>query len=334
MANPDSNGTAPSQGTAGSAVSADFDEARSRLAALIRSYRKGEEELHFEPLERVDTELFSGLANLAQEGVRLVRKHHGHFARHPLYDDGMFWYNLFVASSAAAGRILTDGRLPSIPREHPEALIDSLVSISRYSTVHEGDIWKRNHEALGSMTCAFYDERLIRRLRSAVRSSKTKPMRALLSDSLKSAEEWARKHLPAPAKAAKVGKWAKIMAKWMIRFCSRGKPWKVVAFEGSAGGESRGIVDLIAIRRDHQFAHYPPGEPLKIGDLFEMILIQVKGGGAAAPSPTDVIRLNLVKERYGAKEVVLIEWRRGKVLSLSTLEGGTWRTRDAKEVFA
>jgi len=89
----------------------------------------------------------------------------------------------------------------------------------------------------------------------------------------------------------------------------------MVTFTGPSGGESRGIVDLLAIRKDHTTEK----AGLKRGDLFEMILIQVKGGGAVWPSKTDIERLQKVARYYRARDVVLAEWRPGKQPTLYRL---------------
>jgi hypothetical protein len=66
------------------------------------------------------------------------------------------------------------------------------------------------------------------------------------------------------------------MAKVRIRRAPARTRWQLVTFCGTAGGESVGVVDLMAIRKDH-------GKPLpgtKRGDNFQIVLIQVKGGSA------------------------------------------------------
>ena len=57
-----------------------------------------------------------------------------------------------------------------------------------------------------------------------------------------------------------------------------GVKWNLVEFGGKTGSESRGIVDLVAIRKDYK----PHQRGLKQGDLFDIILIQVKGGGRSS----------------------------------------------------
>jgi hypothetical protein len=105
------------------------------------------------------------------------------------------------------------------------------------------------------------------------------------------------------------------MTRWAIRFSSSGKRmgtnaakrWQFVGFAGPNGAESRGIVDLLAIRRDHLTTDHR----FRIGDLFEIVLVQIKGGGAPWPTFDDVNRLRAVQRYYRAKAVVLASWQRG-----------------------
>ena len=113
-------------------------------------------------------------------------------------------------------------------------------------------------------------------------------------------------------------KWAPIMAKVGIRRAVAQKAfpkWHFVGFAGAAGNESRGIVDMIAIRKDH-------GEPrtgLKRGDVLQIVLIQVKGGTAAWPTAEDARRLRTVKKYHHAREVLLATWKKGKAAQFFTL---------------
>jgi hypothetical protein len=104
------------------------------------------------------------------------------------------------------------------------------------------------------------------------------------------------------------------MTKWRIGFQTNGKRvgspkvkpirrWQLVSFPGPAGRESAGIVDLMAIRKNHAKS----SSKFKRGDLFEIILIQIKGGGARPPKMDDIQRLRLVGNRYNARDVVLAE---------------------------
>ena len=131
-------------------------------------------------------------------------------------------------------------------------------------------------------------------------------------------------------KAKRTGQWAKIMTKWLISFSTKGrKKWHFVSFEGSKGGESTGIVDFIAIRRNHK----PKSLPFKKGDLFEIILIQVKGGSASVPTPKEINRLNKVGKYYHAKYIILSEWQKGKSPKLYKLKSKLWEETTLKEAF-
>ena len=120
------------------------------------------------------------------------------------------------------------------------------------------------------------------------------------------------------------------MTKWLITFGGGARTkWKFVEFGGPTGSESRGIVDILAIRKDHGRER----EGLKRGDPFEIILIQTKGGSAPRPKKEDVDRLSRLARLYHARAVVLAEWKKGTHLQLYRLDGAEWRLATAKELF-
>jgi hypothetical protein len=90
-------------------------------------------------------------------------------------------------------------------------------------------------------------------------------------------------------------------------------------------------VDLIAIRKNSK---QPPGEVLKRGDLFDMVLIQVKGGSARGPTEADCRRLQEVKRIYRAKSVVQFQWRNGKSSRFFVLGRNLkWKLTTGRTVF-
>ena len=125
-----------------------------------------------------------------------------------------------------------------------------------------------------------------------------------------------RKWRNAAKKAAHTARWATTMTKWLVTKTSVGTKWQLVEFTGPGGKESRGIVDVLAIRKDHS----TPNDGLKRGDLFEIILIQVKGGSAPWPTLDDIDRLRAVATHHRAKTVVLAEWKKGKQPTFYTLK--------------
>lgn len=129
------------------------------------------------------------------------------------------------------------------------------------------------------------------------------------------------KRQEAVKKAQTTASWAKTMTKVVIAQNNGSPPfWHVVNFLGPGKAESRGIVDLIAIRKNQT----DPGLPLKRGDFFEIVLIQVKGGSAKLPSTEDRERLRLVGEEYKAKEILLSEWKKGSMPVLFRLADDKW----------
>src|SRR5262245_110141 len=109
--------------------------------------------------------------------------------------------------------------------------------------------------------------------------------------------------------AARTQRWAVTMTKVRIRQVMSLVPyprWHFVSFTGPGGRESRGVVDLIAIRKDHKSY-----EGLRRGDRFQIILIQVKGGYAANPTPDDADRLRAVARYHRAQCVLLASWKKG-----------------------
>jgi len=93
--------------------------------------------------------------------------------------------------------------------------------------------------------------------------------------------------------------------------------------------EARGIVDLLAIRKDHR----RDGAGLKRGDLLEMILIQTKGGTSLRPTDTDIARLAKVAKHHKAKAIVLAEWKLGQRLDLFELKRHKWQSVAASDIF-
>ena len=111
----------------------------------------------------------------------------------------------------------------------------------------------------------------------------------------------------AQQKAALTARWAVTMVKVRIRRVASRTRWQLVTFYGKAGGESVGVVDLLAIRKDHS----QPVVGIRRGDALQIILIQVKGGDAAKPTLEDAARLRRVAKRHDACHVLLATWKRG-----------------------
>jgi hypothetical protein len=112
----------------------------------------------------------------------------------------------------------------------------------------------------------------------------------------------------AQQKAARTARWAMTMTKVAIRRVSAKTRWQLIEFRGKAGGESVGIVDMLAVRKDHG----KPDGVLGRGDALQMILIQVKGGAAAKPTAEDWTRLQAAAKRHRATQILLATWMKGR----------------------
>jgi hypothetical protein len=128
--------------------------------------------------------------------------------------------------------------------------------------------------------------------------------------------------------AGHTDKWTEILFRALTyRVAMR---WRFASFRGSNGGEWRGVVDVLAVRKN---TSAPTDARLKPGDLFEMILVQMKGGDAALPTAADIARIRIVQKHYGAREVVLYEWKRKTHSRFSRLIDGKWVRASAEEIF-
>jgi hypothetical protein len=139
-----------------------------------------------------------------------------------------------------------------------------------------------------------------------------------------------QKDLTPGEKSQYTAKWARTMTKWLITYTRRkGVRWNIVEFGGVTGSESRGIVDLLAIRKDHRTN--VPG--LKRGDLFDMVLIQTKGGAARRPTKEDKARLLNAAKHHQARAVVLAEWQKGGKPNFYRLEDNDWIPVTPADIF-
>lgn len=139
-----------------------------------------------------------------------------------------------------------------------------------------------------------------------------------------------RDYRTAVQRASRTCRWAKTMTAWLVSWSqTKGAKWHIVDFVGPSGCESRGIVDLLAVRKNHAVC----GGALKRGDLLDIILIQVKGGSAPFPTLEDINRLKKVARHHRARAIVLSEWRARTRLQLHVLKRSRWLPIKPEEVF-
>lgn len=143
-------------------IMADFQEIHARLRQIEKAHNPQGENLHFFPVAQADASLYVDLLQLARKGLAKIRQHRDYFLKHALYDDGMFWYDLFLLISAGGVRVKAGKSRSSITPEVINGLTEVLVEISVYTVLGiGGDIIKRNYEALGNTLWAFYSDDLV-----------------------------------------------------------------------------------------------------------------------------------------------------------------------------
>ena len=108
-----------------------------------------------------------------------------------------------------------------------------------------------------------------------------------------------------------------------------------VEFEGREGGESNGIVDLLAVKRnrDHKKTK---NMDCNVNDLLDIIHIQVKGGSAGEPTKADKKRMLIVSKYYNCRETLLSRWNPAKfsqVIFKRLKNNLEWEKVDAKTIF-
>jgi len=139
---------------------------------------------------------------------------------------------------------------------------------------------------------------------------KTKTRKKIGHGKTKGQTDW----VAAEEKAFATGMLATVLTKEKIK--KIGRRWQLNEFTGPEGRESAGIVDLLAIRKDHR-----KNTEFNPGDLFEIIIIQVKGGDPPQrPDREDIVRMRIVSDEYYAKHIVLAEWQPGKKLRFYQLK--------------
>ena len=131
-------------------------------------------------------------------------------------------------------------------------------------------------------------------------------------------------------KVHNTGKMANTLAKALAKRYS--KRWRFVDFRGPKGQESAGVVDIVAIRKCGKLPTVPG---LKRLDLFDIILMQVKGGSAANPTAEDIKRLKIVGKQYHAQNIVLFQWQKKKKVGFLKLnkKNEKWKETSAAELF-
>ena len=155
-------------------ISQDFEKLHMDLRNLEEEYCLKHSNLHFDLFKKADKELMEKLLVFAEKGLTIVQRHGEYFLSHSLYNDGMYWYDLFLLISSGVLKLNKDNKQDSISSIIVEELAYILIQIHEYSYVHPGDILKRNYEALGNLLFVFYSKGLVDFLQKKSKASNMK----------------------------------------------------------------------------------------------------------------------------------------------------------------
>jgi len=144
--------------------SGEFKELKQRVMAIEKRFNPEKFNLHFGVLKTsmVWPGLWEEIDELSREGLKKVKEHHDYFIEHDvpsrMYDDGMYWYVLFLLIHGV-GIAHANGKGPTEPPaiETQRSILSCLVDMSEYSVVIPADIYSRNFEALTAFLRAFPD---------------------------------------------------------------------------------------------------------------------------------------------------------------------------------
>ena len=176
-------------------ILAAFEPLRKRLQEITQRGSPSGSNLHFHSLDFTDASLFQEIVALARDGRDAVNKHREYFLSASLYDDGMFWYYLFLVIGATALRVRGDGKQETIPKEALGQLAGALIEMAEYSTVRPGDIAKRNWEALGNLAYCFQSDELASLIGDRAKATRLKRVESLATRSLGAAKAAAQRNM-------------------------------------------------------------------------------------------------------------------------------------------
>ena len=86
-------------------------------------------------------------------------------------------------------RVIIKGSQTDIPQDIVKKLIENLIEITAYSTVHLGGITKRNYESLRKTLASFYSKEILELVDRQRKAISSKRAEELISRSIKNAKE-------------------------------------------------------------------------------------------------------------------------------------------------
>lgn len=168
-------------------IEATFEEILTQLRQLEKKYNPKRKDLHFAAIPKVDDKLFCNLLKLSSKAIDIIKDEQDHYSNKTPYAYTMsdFWYEYFLIISSASIRVKESANSNDYSQETIYNIIECLINISEFSTIVSGDLYFRNHEALGNTLLAFYSVNLMNFLKNKKKLITSESMRAFLDMTIK-----------------------------------------------------------------------------------------------------------------------------------------------------
>jgi hypothetical protein len=178
-------------------IKAYFEKIHNQLKRLEKKYNPNRKDLHFanEAIPKVDDKLFYNLLKLSGKAIDIIKDEQNHYSNKTAYAHVMFdfWYDYFLLISSASIRINTSANSNDYPQETIYNIIEDLINISEFSTIVSGDLYFRNHEALGNTLLAFYSVNLMNFLKNKKKLITSESMKDFLDGTIKDVKKYMNK---------------------------------------------------------------------------------------------------------------------------------------------
>jgi len=174
-------------------IAAYFEEIHDQLRKIEKKYNPKGNNLHFaaEAISKADEKLFYNLLQLSGKAISIVKDEQDHYSNKTPYANRMFdfWYDYFLIISSASIRVKAAANSDDFSKETIYNIIKELIDISEFSTIVLGDLYFRNHEALGNTLIAFYSNDLMNLVKKIKSTTKSKGVKGFLNMTINSVEE-------------------------------------------------------------------------------------------------------------------------------------------------
>jgi hypothetical protein len=174
-----------------------FEKMHTELRQLEKKYNPKRNNLHFadEAIPKADEMLFYNLLQLSGKAIEIVKDEQDHYSNKTSYAQLMFnfWYDYFLIVSSASIRVKISANPDDFPQEIIYKIIEELIDISEFSIIVLGDLYFRNHEALGNTLLAFYSDNLMNLVKRKKSTIKSKEVKGFLDMTIKRVKEIRKK---------------------------------------------------------------------------------------------------------------------------------------------